>query len=646
MLLPEQFVSGMQLFDNKLSPAIAEARSLHPDKGGFFAACHKEKSGKFNQKLYPVSQLDDISRGMIGMEDSYISQATFKTGKNRSQSNAQSLRCVFVDLDVYSKHGGGRKVTQELIGDVEQRARDLNIPAPSYIANSGRGLYAKWVFESSVGDTLLPHWKILQRKLVGSFLEFGSDSSVTDTSRILRLLQTVNSKSGESVFIERQGETHSFTDLYRSLSDVPQFKRTKSQEIIESGHGEAMRSGIKLKARDLTGDKSLTNLDALNQYSEARQPILMCDLTDDGKTIITSKFSIETLNWARFLDLRDLVIARGGIDEGSRDVTLFWMITFLAHAKVINPANFWEEVGALLSGFPVSHSFRPTQDGSLGTIFKKICAQSNGEKIKMGSREYDPIYTSSNNNLISIFQISPDEERSMRTIISECERIRRSDAKVPGRSESRQSRCDLQLVAVAMKEQGLSSTKIAQELGKNRSTIHRWLTPIKDVGAQYIETRGRKKSSEKMRSRKSVLRGGIAIYIDDGTIVPKRKETETKELHGTRSFTDAEVKRRTHTRVQKTHLCKDKSISNKKMSEWMESARSRQEAEKQIIEQTELLLKKEKSVQNAIALSFNETIRTLKRVMAQSRVENRTISLLEDPSVSSDQYTGPPRDRA
>jgi hypothetical protein len=178
----------------------------------------KDASDTWSERHFHVSKLDAVTHALRGQEDTYISQASFAS-KRRGSWNAMSLRCVFVDIDQY-KEGRSAKETEQIAEDIKEKARSLGVPEPSYIVNSGRGLYAKWVFDTPINASLMAGWKLLQRKLVSAYIPLGSDLKVVDPARVLRLQETINSKSGSEVRILSESKTLQFTDLLRSTADL------------------------------------------------------------------------------------------------------------------------------------------------------------------------------------------------------------------------------------------------------------------------------------------------------------------------------------------------------------------------------------------------------------------------------------------
>jgi hypothetical protein len=74
---------------------------------------------------------------------------------------------------------------------------DEGILPPSIIIFSGRGYYLKWFYTNPIPRATLPRWNALQRELVLRLSKYGADAAAKDASRILRIVTSVNSKSGQ-----------------------------------------------------------------------------------------------------------------------------------------------------------------------------------------------------------------------------------------------------------------------------------------------------------------------------------------------------------------------------------------------------------------------------------------------------------------
>lgn len=433
--------------------AFAEAKLLHPTAEGFFTVAQKHapdhRGKEWSERTYSSSSLSQVLGAVQNVPDFYISQASFVT-RRRGNASVGSLAGSFVDLDCYKL---GILPDEATVQALLTQASSFGLPLPSYVMSSGRGLYAKWIFDQPVGGALIPHWGRLQEVLGHVFLAFGADANARDMARVLRASSTLNTKSGENVrVIYQSGITHRFVDLAAIAAqiDISSFIKTTKEKARQ----------IRVKQESLITLPS--DLGALVDYSASREPVMM------------KQFSKQSLNWTRFIDLRNLMIRRCGAAAGSRDVFLFWMTAALASSGVIGADNFWGEVQNLLRGFPVSRDFNPVEDGSLETLRNRIESHCRGEKIEFKGSKVSPIYTPSNDYLINVLNITDEEQQHLRTIISGAEKQRRSDLKVPGRAERRVQRNEVRAVAAQLAADGKSNAAIAAELGVSVSTVGRW----------------------------------------------------------------------------------------------------------------------------------------------------------------------------
>lgn len=444
--------------------AFAEAKLLHPSAEGFFTVAQKHapdhRGKEWSERTYQSSSLAQVLGAVQNVPDFYISQASFVT-RRRGNASVGTLAGSFVDLDCYKL---GILPDEATVQALLAQAARCGLPAPSYVMSSGRGLYAKWIFDQPLGGALIPHWGRLQQVLGHVFLAFGSDANARDMARVLRASSTMNSKSGEAVrVIYQSGQVHRFVDLAAIAAqiDISGFIETTKEKARQ----------IRVKQDSLVAIPS--DLGALVEYSASREPVMM------------KAFSKQSLNWTRFADLRNLMIRRNGAASGSRDVFLFWMVATLASSGVIGGQNFWDEVQNLLRGFPVARDFDPMNDGSLNSLRRRIEAHGRGEKIEFNGSRFSPIYTPSNDYLINVLNITDEEQKQLNTIISGAEKQRRADQKAPGRAERRVQRTEIRAVAAQLASDGKSNAAIAAELGVSVSTVGRWFkteTAKKEAG--------------------------------------------------------------------------------------------------------------------------------------------------------------------
>ena len=126
-------------------------------------------------------------------------------------------------------------------------------------------------------------------------------------------------------------------------------------------------------------------------------------------------FSGRQLAWDRLEDLRRLAELRGGVREGERMQHLFWRLNFLLLSGATNSAQMYHEAAALARELDSSWNYRSME---LMTLYAKAKQYEAGEKVEFGGRQFAPLYTPRNDTLINLFQITDDEQRTLRTLIS------------------------------------------------------------------------------------------------------------------------------------------------------------------------------------------------------------------------------------
>lgn len=432
---------------------VSEARLLHPAQDGWFALLRKKPgAGRPIQTMYEMRMLDAVANAMQSQPDAYISQASFMA-KQRKESFLYTIRSVYVDIDCYKL---GVEPDEHLIKLVVAKACAAGMPEPSYVVGSGRGLYAKWVFDRPIGASKMLEWKLLQSTLLALYRSVGSDPSARDSSRVLRLVGSLNSKApGRDVRVEfNSNKLYAFDELYRLAGQI-EFGDDKRAQAAARVHINRIANSSK----DMQG--ACGDLANLTLYAARKEPVMM------------KRMTLQSLYWNRFLDLRTLAMKRGGVFEGSRDVFLFWMISFLAHAGVISEGNFYEEAGELARTME-GEDFRPLEDGSLSTLVERVRQQRAGLKVEFRGVAFKPLYTPSNEYLVDALSITDDEMTDLKVIMSSAEVQRRRDAKVEGRAERRQARVDWRVKALELLQAGQHSpAEVATLVGKHRSQISR-----------------------------------------------------------------------------------------------------------------------------------------------------------------------------
>ncbi len=433
---------GVGPYQIPLFSSADEAELYHSNgSDGYFSLLVK-RNGQMQQSSYPVGQMATVLDRVDVNADTWISQAEFWS-RYRRVVNVKSVGLSFIDLDFY-KDGidwGQNKTPERASEDFVYLCDDADIPRPSIIVFSGRGLQVKWLYEKAIPRMALPRWSAMEKVLIEKFAEFGADPMAKDAARVLRLVQTVNTKSKQVCRVlwvngdDKNPQRYDFDYLTDGILPV-------ARADIQAQRVAAARKSTR---------------EALPSTSRA--------------------LTLETLNWCRVEDLRTLVRLRGGMAEGMRMNMLFYILNFLALSHQLTPATFYNE--ALVIAKEIDPLWTASS-AELRTVYAKFKDYLDGKTVEFQGRVYPALYTPNNETLINLFQITSDEQRKLKTIIDSVEHRRRQVEAIrkagvmsrfdyENRSEVRRAEARL------MSAKGYSQKRIAEELGIDRSTVAKYL---------------------------------------------------------------------------------------------------------------------------------------------------------------------------
>ena len=414
----------------------AEA-SLYHDVGhrGFFALLTRVQDVKkyMRQDCYRLESMPFVLDHLPKDRDSWISQAEF-CRPNRRVVSLLRIGLLFADIDTYRVPALMERSPDELVAALMLVCSDEGIPLPSLVVFSGQGLQAKWLLDGVLPRQALPRWNACQSYLVDKLSTVGADTSARDASRVLRLVRTVNTKSGKQVRVVH----------------------------VTEEHGQPIRYGFEYLCECLLPVSR-------QQIAESKKARL--DVIEGGrKTDGLRKFSGRRLAWDRLEDLRKLVMLRGGVAVGQRMVTLHWHLNFLLLSGATNTAQMWHEAAALAREIDSSWGYRSPE---LSTLFRKAKELEAGVTVEWNGRQYPPLYTPTNDTLISLFEITDDEQRQLKTIISKS---------IAGERHAERERARRRNTGAVSREEyeanSISRQKPWDALGMSRATWYRLGKPM------------------------------------------------------------------------------------------------------------------------------------------------------------------------
>ena len=290
----------------------------------------------------------------------------------------------------------------------------------------------------------------MQKQLVTNLEPFGADPGARDASRLLRLVDTVNTRSGERVRVlwvnEQQGEIQRYNFELLTQAVLPQDRENIRKE---------------------------------QQAKEERRRVRLT-VIPGGKTSHLRSFSGRQLAWDRLEDLRTLARLRGwiehGIPHGYRSKYIHWCLNFLALSGAVNSSDLFQEAKALVR--EVCPDFNKDVRSVLSTLYHKAQAYEAGEKVEFGGKHYPPLYTPRNSTLLALFDVQETEIPHLKTIITvqeAAERDRKRHRKTMDRATYLETAEARRVEARLRRAKGESLRQIAQALGVSHEGVRKML---------------------------------------------------------------------------------------------------------------------------------------------------------------------------
>lgn len=170
--------------------------------------CRGQIKPEYRQTMHRFNGL--MQGTYMGESNVYISMNTFFKNERKVEC-LKRLNALYVDIDCYKMGLEKNNVLLEL----EDNYFNSIIPVPTFVIDSGRGLYLIWKLRNEDRNAL-PRWTKVQNFLIDTLKEFGADPACRDSARILRIPFSRNTKSGTDVKILK------FNDITYSIAEIQQ----------------------------------------------------------------------------------------------------------------------------------------------------------------------------------------------------------------------------------------------------------------------------------------------------------------------------------------------------------------------------------------------------------------------------------------
>lgn len=193
-------------------------KNLHESNDGFITIAK-------NQKTWKQQYFNDINKINIRLntKDTYVSQNSFKN-QSRRLINLNRLHSIYIDIDCYRKNLTKEAVIyflEEMYGE---------IPRPNFLIDSGRGIY--YVILINEDKKKLAEWQTIEKFLYSKIEWLGADAKCLDATRVLRVIDSINSRNNNKVKVLDQYEYNYSIDeiLENYIPEIRKYKKSKKKK--------------------------------------------------------------------------------------------------------------------------------------------------------------------------------------------------------------------------------------------------------------------------------------------------------------------------------------------------------------------------------------------------------------------------------
>ena len=378
----------------------------------------RPEGGGMRQRVYRLHQMEWVLARIRKDRDTYLSQGFFAAPCRRALHLAWCTH-AYVDLDTYKAPRLAGLTPEQVAGRLVLFCRDEGLPLPTVVIFSGRGIYAKWCWSAPI-PRAAGRAVAVNKALVRIFAEFGADPIAVDVSRLLRVVGTLNTKSGDTARILWLNQANgapvtydfdSFADevLPYTLEQIRGFRADAARrraEVHVLSHERALREGRRAAEAHRSGG--------------------------GGRRA----FVPEDWHWGVVEDLRCLAWRRHGgqvpyADQQGPEAAKVGPDLFGFHgacqlARVIPAPQLWHEIRAWARLIlPPDYLDGEAFARHCSTLLDRAKRAAAGESVDYKGRRVSPIYAFRKQTIIEQLRITPEEERRMTRLISDAEKRRR-----------------------------------------------------------------------------------------------------------------------------------------------------------------------------------------------------------------------------
>ncbi len=370
--------------------------------------------------------------------DIYASVNNFYCYGRYSNKYTRYLNAIVIDIDYYNIPALKELEAWQVYNLIRL---EKDIQEPSAVIDSGRGLYLVYFLEKTISTVKSRRlFKLVATTLVNELADYGADRKCTDVSRIIRVVGSINSKSGRSV----------------SIIEADITKRYNLGDILSYYIGEIeLFKKPRIKTKNITVD-----------FSKYKKSSL-------------------TLNTKIADDIKLLVNMRDGDVEGLRELIIYLYALHLNKAY-ISPEEVCEKCLQLNDSFVKPLDRKEVVNNIKATKYN-YKTQTLIELLDITEEEQQELAV-----LIgSEEKKDRKQERNKRYYINnkvkqieKCKVNYRKKLHEAGKKTKAEQNAEMAILVGELMDKGLSQRKIAEELHTSAATVNRVIKQLKERRAE------------------------------------------------------------------------------------------------------------------------------------------------------------------
>ncbi len=168
---------------------------------------------------------------------------------SRKAERLRWLNAVILDVDIYNTQGrlGFNEMLDVFVTEIGRN----DLPWPSFICSSGRGLWGLWLLRDHANQTPVPAFRerreIYQRvnkELVRRFAHLGADPAAVDPSRVMRIPGSINTDAAPECnvvqFFRLSNEAHTLPGLAALLGVRGRKVRLPEESVVPKNEAKVL----------------------------------------------------------------------------------------------------------------------------------------------------------------------------------------------------------------------------------------------------------------------------------------------------------------------------------------------------------------------------------------------------------------------